>query len=174
MQRRGPGLCLGPQGLGPRSWGVSREAIEGGSGEGAGPRSLAPGRVNQGRSSRAWRGSGLVEEAWRAGVERISGGRDPSSSFQSACIWKRGAIRTCEGRKGKGGRVEAGRAAGLGDLSRRRPLALDPVDMDLVETLPRPKPFPASSEGLCRPGFLRREDALQAWPCPGSPGPYMP
>lgn len=52
-----------PGNLGPRSWGVSREAIEGGSGEGTGPRSLALGRVNQGRSSRAWRVSGRVEEA---------------------------------------------------------------------------------------------------------------
>lgn len=58
----------------------------------------------------------MLEEAWRAGAERISGERDPSSSIQSTCIWKQGAVRTCEGRKGKGGRVEARRAAGLGDL----------------------------------------------------------
>lgn len=63
---------------------------------------------------------------------------------------------------------------GVGDLPRRRPLALDPVGMDLEETLPQPKPFPASQEGLCRPIFLYREDELLAWPCPGTPGPYTP
>lgn len=81
--------------------------------------------MNQGGSSRAWRVSGRVEEAWRAGAERISGGRDPNQSVQNICSWERGAIWT-EGRKGKGSRVQARRAAGVGDLPRRRPLALDP------------------------------------------------
>lgn len=80
--------------------------------------------MNQGGSSRAWRVSGRIEEAWRAGAERVSGGRDPSQSMQNIYSWGRGAIWT-DGRKGKGSRVQAWRAAGVGDLPLLRPLALD-------------------------------------------------
>lgn len=45
--------------------------------------------------------------------------------MQNIRIWEKGVIWT-DGRKGKGSRVQALRAAGVGDLPWRRPLALDP------------------------------------------------
>lgn len=86
----------------------------------------------QGRSRGARRGPGrsAADTAGRAGRRQVGpGGGAGGRTSGGSCGWDwslRGPAGTC-GRKGTGRRGEARPAPGLGDLSRRRPLALDPA-----------------------------------------------
>lgn len=75
------------------------------------------------------------------------------------------------GRRDTGRRVEARPAAGLGDLSRRRPLALDAASAGRAGTCLLPKlagPGPRTYAG-------HAVAAKRPWrPCPGAPSPSRP
>lgn len=132
--RRGPGFaCALGRGPTPGSWGRRRCA------ERAGARGPGPGRGGEREwPARAWRVSGGQCRPRGAGGRRAGPGAGAGAqTSRGACGWGPEPAGTC-GRKGAGRRVEARPAAGLGDLPRRRPLALDPASAGRAGASPPP------------------------------------